>query len=253
MRYVETFRKTRDSVPDGFYEVEAAGLAWLDAAGAVRVPKVVAVGPRFLELEFVVRGTPTQPAAEAVARDLVALHDAGASAFGVGPDGWHGDGYVGDAPLSLRPEPTWGRFYALWRIEPYLAASGLDDDGRRTIERLCEALEDGVFDDDAPPARIHGDMWSGNTLFTPNGVVLIDPAAHGGHRITDLAMLSLFGSSELDVILDAYEEASTRLPDHWRSLIGLHQVHPLLVHASLFGGGYGAKAVRAASGALALL
>ena len=30
-------------------------------------------------------------------------------------------------------------------------------------------------------------------MWTPDGVVLIDPAAHGGHRETDLAMLALFG------------------------------------------------------------
>ena len=76
--------------------------------------------------------------------------------------------------------------------------------------------------------------------------------AQGGHRITDLAMLALFGSAELDAILDAYSEASEHLPDDWRRLIALHQVHPLLVHAALFGEGYGRQAVHAAEAALAL-
>ena len=245
-----TFRKFRPEVPAGFFAAEAAGLAWLAAAGAVRVPRVVEVGATFIELERIARGTPTPEAARSFGHALAALHDAGASAFGAGPDGWEGDGFVGDAPLPLRPEPTWGAFYARHRIEPYLAASGLDAGGRRTLDRLLERLEAGDYDDDAPPARIHGDLWSGNTLFTPSGVVVIDPAAQGGHRITDLAMLSLFGSSELPVILDAYAEAATRLPADWRALIGLHQVHPLLVHAGLFGGGYAARAVGAAEQAL---
>ena len=250
---MEIFRKSREQAPEGFFAAEVAGLAWLDAAGAVRVPRVVSHGATFLELERLARGTPTEHAAEEFGRALVALHESGASAFGVGPDGWTGDGYIGDAPLPLRPEASWGRFYARWRIEPYLAASGLSEAGRRSLVHLCEALEDGAFDDEAPPARIHGDLWSGNVLFTPTGVVVIDPAAHGGHRITDLAMLSLFGSSELNVILDAYAEASTRLPDHWRMLLGLHQVHPLLVHASLFGAGYGERAVQQADRMLALV
>jgi len=246
-----TFRKFRPEVPAGFFEAEAAGLSWLAAAGAVRVPRVIEVGATFIELERIARGTPTAPAAENFGVALAALHDAGASAFGVGPDGWTGDGFVGDAPLPLRPEATWGLFYARHRVRPYLAASGIEPAGRRTLDRLLERLEAGDYDDDAPPARIHGDLWSGNTLFTATGVVVIDPAAHGGHRITDLAMLSLFGSSELRVILDAYAAASRWLPDDWRDLVPLHQVHPLLVHASLFGGGYGQRAVRAAEQALA--
>ena len=72
---------------------------------------------------------------------------------------------------------------------------------------------------------------------------LLDPAAHGGHRLTDLAMLALFGTPYLDRIHDAYAEASEWLPDGWRELIGLHQLHPLLVHAELFGGGYRHRAV----------
>lgn len=249
---MDVFSKTRSGAPAGFFEVEAAGLAWLADAHAVAVPEVLDVGPGFIELERIAPGTPTAAVGERFGRDLARLHDAGAPAFGAGPEGWDGDGYIGDAPLPLRAEASWGRFYARWRIEPYLAASGIERSGLRTLERLAEALEAGAFDDAAGPARLHGDMWSGNVLFTPGRVVLIDPAAHGGHRITDLAMLALFGSSELTLILDAYAEASTRLPANWRSLIPLHQVHPLLVHAVLFGGAYGPQAVRAAERALAL-
>lgn len=249
---MHTFRKTRPDAPAGFFEVEASGLRWLAATNTVRVPRVLAVGPGFIELERVARGVPTDAAAVSFGRALAALHDAGAPAFGAPPEGWVGDGFVGDAALPLHPEGTWGRFYARWRVEPYLAAARLSGPDAATIAALCERLEAGDFDDGAPPARVHGDLWSGNTLFTPEGVVLIDPSAHGGHRITDLAMLSLFGSSELRLILDSYAEASTQLPDDWRDLIALHQVHPLLVHAALFGGDYGTRAARAAQQALAL-
>jgi fructosamine-3-kinase len=74
---------------------------------------------------------------------------------------------------------------------------------------------------------------------------LIDPAAHGGHRETDLAMLALFGAAHLGRIIDAYDETSP-LADGWRARVPLHQLHPLLVHAVLFGGGYGARAADAA-------
>lgn len=249
---MEVHRKQRRSAPHGFFAVEAAGLTWLAAANAVRVARVVAVGGDFIEVERLKTTAPAPADADAFGTALGALHDASADAFGAPPAGWSGDGYIGNAPLPLRTEPTWGTFYARWRLEPYLAASGIDRAGVSTLERLCSALEAGTFDAPAPPARLHGDLWNGNVLWTPTGVALIDPAAHGGHRITDLAMLNLFGAPHLERILAAYAAATAHLPDGWRDLIGLHQVHPLLVHAVLFGGHYRAEAVAAAQQALAL-
>jgi fructosamine-3-kinase len=66
---------------------------------------------------------------------------------------------------------------------------------------------------------------------------LIDPAAHGGHRETDLAMLALFGAPHLEVFLRAYDEAAP-LAEGWRDRVPLHQLHPLLVHCVLFGRSY---------------
>ena len=199
---MEGFTKVRPDAPPGFFEVEAAGLAWLCVDGGVPVAEVLDVGP----------------------------------------DGWEGDGYIGHAQLPLRPHATWGEFYALERLLPYARRAGLGS-GLAAIERLAGRLVVGAFDDGASPARIHGDLWAGNVLFTSASATLVDPAAHGGHRISDLAMLALFGLQHLTDVYAGYEEACTALPDGWRDLIGLHQLHPLLVHAVLFGGGYGARAV----------
>ena len=76
--------------------------------------------------------------------------------------------------------------------------------------------------------------------------MLIDPAAHGGNREADLAMLALFGCPHLDRLLAAYDEAAP-LADGWRDRLPLHQVHPLLLHAVLFGGSYVGQCVAAAA------
>ncbi|WP_040158289.1 fructosamine kinase family protein [Nigerium massiliense] len=247
---METITKNRAHAPSGFFEVEAAGLEWLAEPEAVRVAKVVDVGPDHLEIERLDSASPSGKAARTFGAGLARLHDAGASAFGVGPDGWNSDGYIGEAPLSLDPEDAWGHFYAHQRCLPYAeqarAQGALSTAEFDVIVALAARLDDGDFDDEAPPARIHGDLWSGNVLWTPTGVGLIDPAAHGGHRVTDLAMLALFGTPHLGDILDGYAATSTYLPDDWREVIDLHQVHPLLVHAVLFGGGYGSQAAAAA-------
>jgi len=154
--------------------------------------------------------------------------------------------------MTLAPYATWGRFYAEQRCWPYAekayARGGLDRDGLAAVEKACTRIGEGMYDDAAPPARIHGDLWSGNVFMTTAGFVLIDPAAHGGHRITDLAMLALFSAPYLEVTLATYESASTWLPHGWRDLIGLHQLHPLLVHAAIFGGSYGPQAVAISRG-----
>jgi fructosamine-3-kinase len=101
-----------------------------------------------------------------------------------------------------------------------------------------------------PPSRIHGDLWSGNVLWSGGQAWLIDPAAHGGHRETDLAMLALFGAPFLEQIVAAYQ-AVAPLAVGWRQRVPLHQMHPLLVHACLYGAGYGTRAGAAARAALA--
>lgn len=82
-------------------------------------------------------------------------------------------------------------------------------------------------------------------MWTPDGVVLIDPAAHGGHAETDLAMLALFGAPQLDRVRAAWAEVYGP-EDGWRERTSLHQVHPLLVHTVLFGGSYAGQALAAA-------
>lgn len=247
----ETFTKESATAPEGYFEVEAAGLRWLAAAGpgAAAVVRVRSVREGRIELDNVPNARPSKPSAEAFGHALARTHAAGAEAFGQGPDGWEGDGYIGVQEMSLRPEETWGVFFAEQRLLPYARAAhavgNLDGAGLHTIERIAERIADGAFDDGLPPARIHGDLWAGNILWSPKGVVMIDPAAHGGHGITDLAMLSLFGAPYIDVILDAYAE-SAHLADGWRGLIPLHQLHPLLVHAVTHSAAYGTRAVRAA-------
>jgi fructosamine-3-kinase len=247
---VTSFTKRRPHAPEGFFGVEAAGLRWLRVEGGVEVADVLDLSDDAITVTRITEAAPTPATAAEFGRRLARTHDAGADAFGIGPDGWRGDGFIGNAPLRLRPHPRWGEFFAEERVLPFADAAHrqgtLSEAGWRTITALAERLAAGEFDDAAAPARLHGDLWAGNVIFTPTAAAVIDPAAHGGHRITDLAMLALFGLPQLEAVFDAYEAASTRLPRGWRDLIGLHQLHPLLVHAVLFGGSYGAQAVRIA-------
>ncbi|MEV7082016.1 fructosamine kinase family protein [Streptomyces sp. NPDC093516] len=237
----------------GAARAEAAGLRWLAGAGTVRVPVVHGDEGAWLVLNRVTRGRPSREAAVRFGRDLAALHAAGAPAFGAPPPGGPADASIGLAPMRNEPGTDWPGWYAAQRVLPYLRRAvdrGTVRPGEAAVvERLCERLPE-LAGPPEPPARLHGDLWSGNVLWAADGDVrLIDPAAHGGHRETDLAMLRLFGCPHLEAVLDGYQEVAP-LADGWPRRVGVHQLFPLLVHAVLFGRGYAEQALSVARSAL---
>jgi fructosamine-3-kinase len=242
---------------DGRHAVraEAAGLRWLADAGAVPVPALHGHDEQWLVTDRVPEGRPDPRAAVALGRALAALHAAGAPAYGAPPPGGPADAWIGLAPMRNTPHDDWPCWYAEQRVLPYLRsavdAGTLRASEAAVVERVCERLPElGVPVE--PPARLHGDLWNGNVLWGADGRAwLIDPAAHGGHRETDLAMLHLFGCPHLDHVLDGYQQAAPLAPG-WRERIGLHQLFPLLVHTVLFGRGYAEQTLAAARSALAL-
>lgn len=249
----EIHRKSAPHAPDGYVAWEAAGLRWLAAApdGAAVVP-VLDVGPAHLDLPRLDTVPPERRAARGFGAALARTHAAGAAAYGCEPDGWTGDGFFGPAsaplPMRLGVWPTWGAMYAEARVEPMVRLArdrgALDASHVGRFDDLCARLVSGDFDDGSAPSRIHGDLWSGNLMWTPDGVVLIDPAAHGGHHETDLALLALFDCPHLEEIVEGYQEQQP-LSDDWRDRVALHQVHCLLVHTVVFGGAYLSETMRA--------
>jgi fructosamine-3-kinase len=241
--------KTLNNAPDGFFAAEADGLRWLASAGegGLGVPEVLAVDEGCLILRCVEPGRPSADAATSFGRALATTHRAGAPAYG-----GERDGFIARLPLLNKAAPTWAEFYGQRRVLPYLKLAR--DRGRITpdeaihVESVVARLSDLVPEE--PPARLHGDLWNGNVLWgTEQRVWVIDPAAHGGHRETDLAMMALFGAPHLETVLASYDEAAP-LADGWRSRVPLHQLHPLLVHVALFGASYRASLVDAARAAL---
>jgi fructosamine-3-kinase len=251
------FVKTNADAPPGMFAAEAAGLAWLQDADAVRIPGVVGShdpaaldpaddegGPRLLVLEWIERAAPSPTHDEQLGRALADLHRFGAPTFGLetGAGNW-----VGAIAQSNASHATWADFYAHQRLDPLVVRATerglLPADARARFEVLYERLDD-LYPADEPPARLHGDLWGGNAMTDERGApVLIDPAVYGGHREMDLAMMQLFGGFSPRVFA-AYDEVHPRLDGH-ADRVALHQLHPLLVHTLLFGGSYAAATQRA--------
>jgi len=234
------------------FAAEANGLRWLAEAAAVPVPAVLAVGPSALVISRIPPEGSTPEAAFGFGADLARLHAAGADSFGAP---W--PGFIASLPLDNAPLPPgggWPEWYADRRLLPFLRravdAGALRPDDARLVEAVIERIG-SLAGPPEPPSRIHGDCWAGNVLWSRGRGWLIDPAAHGGHRETDLAMLALFGAPDLDRILAGYND-TVPLAAGWRSRIPLHQLHPLLVHACLFGASYREEVRSAARAALAI-
>lgn len=236
--------KTRPNAPAGFFEAEARGLRWLAEPGVAAVAEVLGVQADCLVLSWIEPARPTPEAATEFGRMLARLHASGADCFG-----GEQDGFIGSLPLPNRTAPSWPEFFAVRRILPYLKVAvdrgHVEPADADAVEGVVRRIVE-LAGPDEPPARLHGDLWSGNLVWNlERSAVLVDPAAYGGHRETDLAMLALFGLPQLPRVLAAYHE-ETPLAEGWEERQPLHQLFPLLVHAVLFGGRYGTLAGDAA-------
>ncbi len=265
------------------FGAEARGLSWLGEAGAVPVPGVLGWDDGALVISWVQAERADRRAAGRFGRELALLHAAGAPGYGAPwpgtiaglplPNEARPDGWLPGEPLSagarpdgarradagtdwVRPDEAgegWPEWYAAQRLLPYLRlavdAGTFSAADARLIETVATRAAE-LAGPAEPPSRIHGDCWSGNLLWSGGRGVLIDPAAHGGHRETDLAMLALFGAPFLDEIVASYQEVAP-LAAGWQARVPLHQLHPLLVHVCLFGAGYRDAALDAARSALA--
>jgi fructosamine-3-kinase len=143
---------------------------------------------------------------------------------------------MGSLAQSNSKESDWAQFFIKHRLEPQVKMAV--DSGftfSSSFDHIYKILDKEV--PKAPPALIHGDLWSGNFMVDANdSPVLIDPAAYFGHRETDIAMTTLFGGFSSS-FYDFYNSAFP-LESDWQERIGLHNLYPLLVHVNLFGSGY---------------
>jgi fructosamine-3-kinase len=243
----EAFVKTRADAAPGEYAAEAAGLLWLAEPGALRTPRVLEVDDGFLALEWIDPGRLDGAGERELGRGLALTHAAQAPRFG--RFGQSDDAWIGPLMLSNEPTPDWPSFHAERRLQPLARLArergALDAAGAAAVQRVCERMPE-LAGPPEPPARLHGDLWSGNVLADAQGRPwLIDPSAYGGHREIDLAMLALFGSPSR-ALFDSYQEVAP-LADGWQERVGLYQLLPLLVHALLFGGSYVDAAERMAA------
>lgn len=237
------FVKIQPAAGLAMFETEAAGLAELAAANAVRVPQVIchgmAAGQAYLVLDYLslsARGDAVQ-----LGRQLAQQHRASAAQFG-----WTRDNWIGATPQPNARHDGWVDFWRTQRLGFQLqraAENGYGGALQRDGESLL-AHFDAFFDGCMPiPSLLHGDLWGGNHAYLADGTpVIFDPAVYFGDRECDLAMSELFGGFAPDFYA-AYREAWP-LDAGYAVRKTLYNLYHILNHANLFGGGYATQAAR---------
>jgi protein-ribulosamine 3-kinase len=225
----------RDQFPEMF-EGEAHGLELLKNAGTIRVPGVVCPGYggtySYLLLEFINPGRKSASFYSDFGRSLARLHRHTADYFGLDRDN-----YMGSLKQFNTKHSDWISFFVEERLERQisLAHGSLSSSDISAFRRLYNRL--GEIMPEEPPALLHGDLWGGNYMVSPEGkACLIDPAVYYGHREIDIAMTTLFGGFDGEFYASYNDEYP--LEKGWKERLDIFNLYPLLIHLNLFGSGY---------------
>jgi fructosamine-3-kinase len=240
------FAKWNERVaPDAFLR-EADGLRALRSASSpLVIPQVLSASeprpgrPAFILMEHLPAAGQGARDEAALGRGLAEIHRRRGEAFG-----FPVTTYCGPTPQDNRSTSSWVEFYGerrLRRLGDLLEAEGrFGASERRLLERLRERLP-SLLPEAPPPSLLHGDLWSGNVLFSERGPALVDPACAYADRELEFGITTLFGGFS-ERFFAAYDEAWP-LTAGWRERNGLYQLYHLLNHFLIFGGHYGPQAL----------
>jgi fructosamine-3-kinase len=223
--------------PDMFVS-EAKGIRLINSVVPGIMPEVIAEfqvsGDQFLVLAYIEQAAPAGDFWRDFAFRLAQLHRHSSDGFGLAFDN-----YMGSLPQQNTKEENWIDFFINRRIEPQLRLAvntgQLSQEASDHFAQLAKQL-DRIFPVEAP-ALVHGDLWSGNFITGPDGLVrMVDPAPAFCHRETDIAMTRLFGGFDMAFYMH-YNEFFP-LEKGFEERLDIWQLYPLLVHVNLFGGAY---------------
>jgi fructosamine-3-kinase len=148
------------------------------------------------------------------------------------------------ASFTQKNEQTqynWALFLGQMRILPMAKICHdrgvLSSSHIKRLETLCSSLYRRIDMATITPSLLHGDVWSGNVIYSKERVCFIDPAISFGDREMELAFIELFHTFG-KAFFQTYESIHPLSDDFYETKLPLYQIYPLLVHIALYGSSY---------------
>jgi protein-ribulosamine 3-kinase len=243
------FLKWNASGPVDLFLKEAEGLEEMRSVDNPHlvIPKVIwsketDEWPGLLLMEYLQPTNTTSGFDEQLGRGIALLHRKTATAYG-----FHHSNYCGTTIQDNKWSDNWPEFFAqqrIWALVKQISASrGIPTSEQKIYEDLVDRMPQ-LLAHQTVQSLIHGDLWSGNYMYTAAGPALIDPACYYADREMELGMMQLFGGFS-PTVWKAYQDEFP-LQEAWQERVPLYQLYHILNHRLLFGGSYGRQALEIA-------
>lgn len=235
--------------PEDLFLREAEGLQEMNQvkSSELIIPKVIWSKasddkPGLLLLDYLPAPKSLNGFEERLGRGIAQLHRKTATQFG-----FYHSNYCGTTLQDNEWNSSWPEFFARQRIwslvEKIKSIRGLTVEELKIYEKLVARIPE-LLSHQTSPSLIHGDLWSGNFMYSNRGPALIDPACYYADREMELGMMLLFGGFS-STVWSAYQDEFP-LPPEWKERVVLYQLYHVLNHFLLFGGAYGRQALNTA-------
>ncbi|WP_372771948.1 fructosamine kinase family protein [Mangrovibacterium sp.] len=239
------FLKWNFSCPDDLFVREAESLRELKqtVGRELYVPEVILAKEGdelsgFILMEYLERGHAARQEIR-LGQGLAHLHRTKKGNYG-----FEHDNFCGETLQQNEWNESWIDFFAENRLRFLI---GLIQNSRPFSSADLEVMENLIdrlpllIPENPGASLIHGDLWSGNYMYTSQGPALIDPASYYAHREMELSIMQMFGGFSPKT-WSAYQEAFP-LEKGWEERVLIYQIYHILNHYCLFGGAYGQQAI----------
>ena len=236
-------KRNRSEYPDQLFK-EVEGLKALKfqieehQIHDLNVPQVIDVNEEELKLTLISSCESATESEGLLGRGLAKLHAIQQKNYG-----FENDNYIGLNPQRNLISDNWGSFFIEHRLDyqiELISNHSVSQHFREVLENCRNNLSSFLNENCEHASLVHGDLWSGNALYSQEGgnakAWLIDPAVYRGDREVDIAMTEMFGGFGTS-FYRAYQQVSPLSSEYENKKIIFNLYH-YLNHYNLFGDSY---------------
>ena len=185
-------------------------------------------------MEKINQSFPTKLQQELFAVGLAKLHSIKQKEYG-----FYSDNYIGLNIQKNILSENWGEFFYNYRLLyqiNLIKDLEIKEHFLTTFENLKNGLIDFLNDNTSYASLVHGDLWSGNVLYSNTDIYLIDPALYYGDSEVDIAMTEMFGGFKNEFYLSYKKEKPFTKNYEDKKII--YNLYHFLNHYNIFGSSY---------------